>query len=267
VTDTGRRDRLGVVALNHDARETFDSALRKARQAAFPPDEFVGQESFMPASDIVRLAERARIGPETCLLDVCCGVGGPGLLLARRFGCDYHGIDASAAAVRIARNRSGDLDCRFAVAEVPPLPPGPYDVVVLLETLLAFPDKESLLRGICDVLPIGGRFAFTLEEGEPLTEAERVLMPEPDTVWPVPLSRLLGQLGAAGLRVTSQEDCSRTHAAMAQRLHDEFVADASGIAWQIGPHALESLLTAHRLWSNWLRSGRVRKFAFVAERV
>ena len=30
--------------------------------------------------------------------------------------------------------------------------------------------------------------------------------------------------------------------------------------------ALEELLAAHRLWSDWLREGRVRKIAFVAEK-
>jgi hypothetical protein len=29
---------------------------------------------------------------------------------------------------------------------------------------------------------------------------------------------------------------------------------------------LEELLSAHRLWSDWLREGRVRKIAFVAEK-
>ncbi len=38
------------------------------------------------------------------------------------------------------------------------------------------------------------------------------------------------------------------------------------IAAQIGRRALEELLVAHRLWSDWLRTGRVRKIAFVAEK-
>ena len=45
-----------------------------------------------------------------------------------------------------------------------------------------------------------------------------------------------------------------------------FAADATDIAAQIGPQALDELLAAHRLWSDWLRDGRVRKFAFVAEK-
>ena len=47
---------------------------------------------------------------------------------------------------------------------------------------------------------------------------------------------------------------------------EAFAADASAIAAHIGPGALEELLTAHRLWSDWLREGRVRKIAVVAER-
>jgi hypothetical protein len=35
---------------------------------------------------------------------------------------------------------------------------------------------------------------------------------------------------------------------------------------QIGRRALEDLLAAHRLWSDSLRTGQVRKIAFVAEK-
>jgi hypothetical protein len=49
-------------------------------------------------------------------------------------------------------------------------------------------------------------------------------------------------------------------------LTNAFVRDTRQIAAQIGHCALEQLLTAHRLWSGWLREGRVRKIAFVAEK-
>ena len=53
---------------------------------------------------------------------------------------------------------------------------------------------------------------------------------------------------------------------MADSLIDAFAADATDIAAQIGRRALDELLAAHRLWSDWLREGRVRKIAFVAEK-
>lgn len=258
--------RGGVVAINHDRRDAVDRALHDARLVAFGPGEFVGQESFMRAGDISRIAAMAQIGPNTSVLDVCCGVGGPGLLIAREFGCAYHGVDASESAVRIARSRSTDLRCRFDVARVPPLPSGPYDVVLLLETLLAFPDKATLLRHVADALPVGGRFVFSLEEGEALTESERARMPDAETVWLVPLPEMVSELTAAGLRVTERLECTDSHREVAQRLHDAFVADANSISERLGVDGLESLLAAHRLWIDWLGRGRVRKFVLVAER-
>jgi SAM-dependent methyltransferase len=175
-------------------------------------------------------------------------------------------VDASASAIDIARDRAGDLPCRFQVARIPPVPTGPFDVVLLLETMLAFPEKEPLLQGVSSALGSGGRFAFTIEEGPPLTETERETMPDADTVWLTPLPEMLEGLERVGLVVRWQADCSQSHLATAQSLLDAFAADGEEIAAQIGRRALEELLAAHRLWRDWLREGRVRKLAFVAEK-
>ncbi len=53
---------------------------------------------------------------------------------------------------------------------------------------------------------------------------------------------------------------------MAEALGDAFAAHASGIAGEIGAQAVDDLVAAHRLWGDWLASGRVRKFAVIAER-
>src|SRR3954447_5969447 len=159
--------------MRQDHRAPFDQALHRARLSASAPGEFVGQESFMTAREIRALAARAGIRPGAAMLDLCCGRAGPGRLLTRELGCGYLGIDASAGAIAIARERARDLPCRFAVAHVPPLPAGSFDVVLLLETMLAFPDKDALVRAVRAALRPGGRFAFTLEDGEPLSAAER----------------------------------------------------------------------------------------------
>ena len=220
----------------------------------------------MRAGEILALARQAGIAPGISVLDLCCGVAGPGRFITRELGCAYLGVDFSASAIEIARERSGDLPCRFEVARIPPIPLGPFDVVLLFETMLAFPDKETLLREISRGLTAGGRFAFTMEEGLPLTEAERARMPDADTVWLTPLSVVLACLERVGLVVRWQDDCSQSHRALADSLIDAFAADAANIAAQIGRRALEELLAAHRLWSDWLRDGRLRKLAFVAEK-
>jgi SAM-dependent methyltransferase len=252
--------------VKQDERAPFRQALSRARVSAYAPGEFVEQESFMRAGEIRALAVQARIAPGVSVLDLCCGVAGPGRFITRELGCTYLGVDFSLSALDIARERAGDLPCRFEVWRIPPIPPGPFDVVLLLETMLAFPEKETLVQEVSRALRTGGRFAFTLEEGRPLTGAERARMPDADTVWLIPLQEMLACLDRVGLVVRRQEDCSRSHLAMADSLLGAFAADATEIAAQIGRQALEDLLAAHRLWSNWLHEGRVRKFAFVTEK-
>lgn len=251
--------------MNQDDRAPFVQALQRAREAAYASGEFAGQESFMGASEILALAAAAGIAPGVSVLDLCCGIAGPGVLIARELGCRYAGVDASASAVAIARARARGLRCRFEVARIPPLLPGRFDVVLLLETMLAFPAKEALFQEIAGSLAPGGRFAFTVEAGQPLTDAEREAMPDADTVWLSPLPELLAGLERAGLAVRWQRDWSRSHLATAESLAGAFAADAPAIAAQIGDRGLAELLAAHRLWIDWLRSGRVRKIALVAQ--
>jgi SAM-dependent methyltransferase len=234
--------------MQQDDRAPFDQGLRRARLSAYPAGEFVEQESFMRASEIRALAVRAGVQPGVSVLDLCCGVAGPGRFITRELDCTYLGVDASASAIEIARERAAGLACRFEVGQIPPIPPGSFDVVLLLETMLAFPDKEPLLTAISESLVTGGRFAFTLEEGAPLTDSERERMPDADTVWLTPLDEMLASLERAGLAVRWSADWSRSHSTTAGSLIAAFTADATDIAAQIGHRALEELLAAHRLW-------------------
>jgi SAM-dependent methyltransferase len=220
----------------------------------------------MRRSEILAMACEAGVGRGTEVLDLCCGIAGPGRLITAQLGCSYLGVDLSSSAIEIARERARELSCRFEVARIPPIPPGSFDVVLLFETMLAFPDKGPLLREISTALTAGGRFAFTVEAGPPLTDAERSMMPDADTVWLIPATEILECLERVGLAVSWQEDHSRSHRAIADSLIEAFAADGANIAAEIGDRALAELVAAHRLWSDWLRVGRVRKLAFVTEK-
>ena len=175
------------------------TALERAQAAAYPAGEYVGQQSFMRAAEIRGLARQAGVGPGVPVLDLCCGVAGPGRMITAESGCRYLGVDESASALATARQLAGELPCRFEQAHLPPLPEGRFEVVLLLETMLAFPDKEAVVEGVARTLERGGRFAFTVEEGRPLTRQEQSLMPAADTVWPVDLAKLTDLLRNAGL--------------------------------------------------------------------
>jgi SAM-dependent methyltransferase len=241
-------------------------ALERAQATAYPVGEYVGQESFMRAAEVRRLAHQARVGPGVPVLDLCCGVAGPGRMITAESGCRYLGVDQSARALATARQLAGELPCRFEQAHLPPLPGGRFEVVLLLETMLAFPDKETLVGDVARALELGGRFAFTVEEGRPLTRLERSRMPAADTVWPTGLAELTDVLGHAGLAVTWQQECSSAHHTVATALLRRYRADSGQIASQIGARATAALIASHQLWSDWLGSGRMRKFAMVAEK-
>ncbi len=67
------------------------------------------------------------------------------------------GVDASPDAVARARQRAVDagLEVRVDHGQVPPAPAGPFDVVLLLETMLAFADKRALVEEVASVLGRG----------------------------------------------------------------------------------------------------------------
>src|SRR4051794_29535301 len=107
--------------VRQDERSPFVRALRRARVSAYVAGEFVEQESFMRATEIDAIARQAGIAPGVSVLDLCCGVAGPGRFITQRLGCSYLGVDASASAIEIARGRTSDLPCRFEVARIPPV--------------------------------------------------------------------------------------------------------------------------------------------------
>ena len=89
-----------------DERTTFDRALQRARRSAYAPGEFVDQESFMRADEILALAVKAGIAPGVSVLDLCCGVAGPGRFITSELGCTYLGVDLSHGAVALALEES-----------------------------------------------------------------------------------------------------------------------------------------------------------------
>ena len=64
----------------------------------------------MRASEVRRLAHQARVGPGVSVLDLCCGVAGPGRMITAESGCHYLGVDHSASALATARQLAGIVE-------------------------------------------------------------------------------------------------------------------------------------------------------------
>jgi SAM-dependent methyltransferase len=272
VTSIVARPAIGSTEWYDALRARPAPAFRRAREAAYGDGQFVGQDSFMTADQILALARAAGVTSGARVLDVCCGIGGPGVYLARELGCRIVGVDLSREGVRRARDagRAGGLARRaaFLVADAGRLPLGPvFDAALLLETMLAIEDKARLMAEVGRVLRPGGRFGLTVEVGRPLSPEERRRVPAGDAIWLIGEADFVALARAAGFRVRGREDQTAAHAAVAGRLTRAFADDGGAISAEVGAAAGDEIAAAHAQWARWLSNGRVRKLALVLERV
>jgi len=255
----GHRSRLAV-------------ALRPAHIQAHYEGEYVGQESFMSAHEILNLARVAGVHARTRVLDLCCGSGGPTLHLARQAGCRIVGVDRSLEAIYLARasakHQGLDRHAAFIVADAlcPPIETTSFDAVLLYETMLAFADKRRLAHVVSKLLRPGGRFVLTFEEGWPLSSAEQQRVPEGEEFWLTSESAFRVLLEAVGFRILWVEDHTAAHAEVAVRLAAAFRRDRATIVAALGPQTFNDLVLVHERWAEWLSTRRVRKLAVVAQR-
>jgi SAM-dependent methyltransferase len=246
-------------------------ALDAARASAFGPADYVRQESFATAAEMVALARAASVEPGTRVLELCCGPGGPALHLAATLGCRVTAVDSSAGALlhgrEMATSATEASRVSFLAADALHLPlSGPFDAALLFETMLSIEDKKRLLCEVRRVLRPGGRLAVTLEEGEPLSPEEIASIPEGDRIWVLPEARFLDMLEGAGFHLTRREDHTAAHADVAFRLLRAYRAHRREIEAQLGQEGYEALVVSHERWVRWLDDGRVRKLALVATR-
>jgi 2-polyprenyl-3-methyl-5-hydroxy-6-metoxy-1,4-benzoquinol methylase len=92
------------------------------------------------------------------LLDYGCGHGVLASLAAEHAAARVTGVDIDERKVAVAR-RSGPADAVFAVVEPGSVPPGPWDVVTLVDVLylLPRPVQRDLLLALAGELAPGGR--------------------------------------------------------------------------------------------------------------
>src|SRR5437773_12557279 len=97
------------------------TALERAQATAYPVGEYVGQESFMRAAEIRRLAHQARVGPAVSVLDLCCGVAGPVRGTTGGAGGRHVGIEDPDRGPAARRQLAGRRPPRVRPGTTPPL--------------------------------------------------------------------------------------------------------------------------------------------------
>ncbi len=136
------------------------------RHTGFPPGTRAG---VVPAEALPELAGELRLGPGGTLLDLACGRGAYGLLIAQKAGSSVIGVDFSAQALAEAREqaaRMGVSGASFRVGELTAtgLPDASVEAVLCTDSI-QFPDEPALAYGeIRRVLKPAGRVVLTCWE-------------------------------------------------------------------------------------------------------
>jgi SAM-dependent methyltransferase len=114
----------------------------------------------------VDLAVLDALGPldAPAVLDVGCGFGASALFWRSRVGGRFDGLTLSRVQLRTARRWALRLgaadDCRFHLRSFLDPLPGPWDVVLSIESLVHSPDLAATFKALAAVLGPGGRLAM-----------------------------------------------------------------------------------------------------------
>jgi SAM-dependent methyltransferase len=188
--------------------------------------EDIGQSSWMTATEWLGFADRLHVQPESHVLEVGSGSGGPAVHLAAARGCRVTGVDINPHGVRNAERLALTSDVaqrvtfRTVDASKPlPFPAETFDAVVSNDAMCHIPNRLEVLGDWRRVVRPRGRILFTdamvvtgLVSHEELAVRSSVgfylFVPPGEN------ERIIVQ---AGFTLVSSEDMTGSAAAIAQR--------------------------------------------------
>ncbi|HUN30517.1 MAG TPA: class I SAM-dependent methyltransferase [Trebonia sp.] len=149
-----------------DQAATSSVAQIMNRHMGFPEDIRAG---VVAAEGVAEIARELRLNPGDTLLDLACGRGAYGLLIARDAGARVIGVDFSARAVEEAREQAARLwadEAEFQVGDLTDcgLPDACVDAVLCTDAIQFPAEPGAGYAEIRRVLRPGGRVALTCWE-------------------------------------------------------------------------------------------------------
>lgn len=206
-----------IVAQGYDAvyeamarGPTFPRIWKQYAAGEDYPDNFL-HISFVTLKDLKRLASALKISAKSMFADIACGMGGPGLWIARETGARLCGVDVSRVAVAKAGERAEGLglasNARFSVGSFADtgLDTASMDAAMSIDALQYAPDKAAAVRESARVIRSGGTLAFFAFELDP--EKTRGL----PVIGADPVADYRPLLEEAGFRVRTYEQTAGWH--------------------------------------------------------
>jgi SAM-dependent methyltransferase len=158
------------------------------------------------------------------VLDVGCGIGGPGRFLADRYGCRVTGIDLLPERVKVAKaltrltGLAQRVSYRQADATALPFPDAAFHQAWMLDASMHVREKAALFGELARVLRQGGLLVLHDQWG-PLPPAMRPVMRRAPYFAPT-LGQLIRHLERAGFRLLAWQDTTAQVLAYMQERQD-----------------------------------------------
>jgi SAM-dependent methyltransferase len=249
------------------------SAEAAVRQEAYGQD--LGQSSWLTASEWLGFADQLALRPESQVLEVGSGSGGPAVYLAAERECRVTGVDINEHGVRNARSLAASRDLaervRFEVVDASqPLPfkDECFDAVLSNDAMCHIANRLAVLRDWHRVLRPGGRVLFT--DAMVLTgivsQAELATRSSIGFYLFVPPGANEAMLGDAGFKVLGVQDVTANAATVAARWHDGRARHRGALVEREGEANFQGLQRFLRCVQTLSVEKRLSRFAYLAEK-
>lgn len=262
----------GTLDLYGSAYGHFSSpAEASVRRETYGED--IGQTSWMTADEWLRFADAAGVGPESEVLEIGSGSGGPALYLAESRRCRVTGVDINEVGIgnarRLAHARGLADRVEFRAHDADgslPFGAASFDAIISNDTMCHVTNRAGALREWHRVLRPGSRALFTdaLVLTGPVSNEEIALRTAIGSYLVMPPGENERLLRRAGFELISVEDVTASAAAIAERRHDARDRHRARLIEQEGAErfaGLQRYLECVRLLAE---ERRLSRFAYLA---
>ena len=252
----------------------FGSAAEAAvRQETYGED--IGQSGWMTVAEWRRFAEQLQIGPQSDVLEVGSGSGGPAVYLAAATGCRITGVDINERGVvngeRLASRHqvAGRATFRRLDASGPlPFPDAAFSAVVSNDAICHLANRREVLRDWHRLIRPGGRMLFTdaLVITGALTNEELATRSSIGFYLFVPMGENERLIAEAGFRLERADDLTHEAAGIAGRWHAARERHRAPLIQREGAANFDGLQRFLACAQRASAERRLSRFAYVAEK-
>lgn len=238
-------------------------------------DEDIGQNGWLSAKEQDDFISWLELGPDSRLLDVACGSGGPALRIARITGCAVHGVDLHEQGIAHARSLAEAQGlserARFDQADASqplPFPAESFDAITCIDAVNHLPNRPRVLADWVGLLKPRGRLLFTdpIVVTGILTNEEIAIRSSIGFFLFVPPGEDERLIEAAGLKLLRREDVTENMAEAARRWGEARAARAEALNEIEGTDTFNGQQVFFEVAARIAAERRLSRFVYVAEK-